>query len=110
MFEGGQMNNKIETGAKILTIAFLILSITALGLSIPNTPGRFLVSIATASILLILRIAIAIWLYGRAERETKYPWVWCLLGLTFGLVAVGVYFLIDVHKKVSSIKDEREQT
>ena len=104
------MNSKVEIGAKILTIAFLVLSIVVLGLNIQSASDSWFVSIAIAVILLILRIAIAIWLYIRADRETKYPWVWCLLGLTFGLVAVGVYFLIDIYKKVSSIQEKIEKT
>ena len=104
------MNNKVEIGAKILTIAFLVLSIVALGLNVQSTSGSGFISIAIAVIILVLRIAIALWLYIRANRETKYPWVWCLLGLTFGLVAVGVYFLIDIYKKVSSIQEKTEKT
>ena len=104
------MNSKVEIGAKILTIAFLLLSIVALVLSAQRASGSWSVSLAIAAIMLILRIAIALWLYIRADRETKYPWVWCLLGLTFGLVAVGVYFLIDIYKKVSSVQEKIEKT
>ena len=104
------MNSKVETGAKILTIAFLILSIIALVISVQNASGSWSVSLAIAAIMLILRIAIALWLYMRADRETECPWIWCLLGLTFGLVAVGVYFLIDIYKKVSSIQETIEKT
>ena len=104
------MNSKVELSAKILTIVFLILSIVALGLGVQSMDGIRFVSLAIAVIMLILRIAIALWLYVRASRETKYPWVWCLLGLVFGLVAVGVYFLIDIYKKVSSIQEKIEKT
>jgi hypothetical protein len=110
MFGGILMNNKVEIGAKILTVAFLVLSIVALVLSAQRASGSWLVSIGMASIMLVLRIAIALWLYIRANKETKYPWMWCLLGLVFGLVAVGVYFLIDIYKKVSSIQENIEKT
>jgi len=104
------MNNKVEIGAKILTIAFLVLSIVAFVVSAQNASGSWFVSIGIAGIMLVLRIAIALWLYIRANRETKYPWMWCLLGLVFGLVAVGVYFLIDIYQKVSSIQERTEKT
>ena len=104
------MNKKIETVAKVLTIVFLVLSITALVMTVEITSGKSLVSIAIAFIVLLIRIAIGYWMYTRAEQESKYPWVWCLLGLTVGLIAVGVYFLIDIHEKVSRAQDEREQT
>jgi uncharacterized membrane protein YhaH (DUF805 family) len=104
------MDNKVEIGAKILTIAFLVLSIVAFVVSAQNASGNWFVSIGIAAIMLVLRIAIALWLYIRANRETKYPWMWCLLGLVFGLVAVGVYFLIDIYRKVSSIQERTEKT
>jgi len=104
------MNNKVEIGAKILTIAFLFLSIAALVFSAQRASDIWLFSISIPVIMFIIRIAIALWLYIRANRETKYPWMWCLLGLVFGLVAVGVYFLIDIYKKVSSIQEKIEKT
>jgi uncharacterized membrane protein YhaH (DUF805 family) len=104
------MSSKVEIGAKILTIVFLVLSIALLGLNMQSASGSWFVSIGIAGIILVLRIAIALWLYIRANRETKYPWMWCLLGLVFGLVAVGVYFLIDIYKKVSSIQENIEKT
>ena len=104
------MNNKIETVAKVLTIAFLGLSIIALVMGLQTNSGRSLVSIAIAFIVLLIRFAIGYWMYTRAERESKYPWMWCLLGLTFGIITVGVYFLIDIHETVCRPREKEEQT
>ena len=101
------MNNKIEAVARALVVLFLLASIA---LIVTQVSDRRAVFAVPGIIVLVIRFAISYWLYGRAKPESKYPWVWCLLGLTVGLIAVGVYFIIDIHGKVCHVQDGNEQT
>ena len=56
--------------------------------------------IATATILfrslpyLFIQIGVAIWLFRSARRSAQTPWVWALFGLSYGLVAAILFYVM----------------
>ena len=101
------MNNKMEHVARALVVLFLLASIAVI---VTQVSDRKVIFAVPGIILLVIRFAISYWLYGRAKSESKYPWVWSLLGLTVGLITVGVYFVMDIHQTVCCAQGEKEQT
>lgn len=104
------MNNRIETAAKVLVALFVLASLASIVMLTGFPFTSAIVHRVPTIIMLIVRLAIAYWLYIHAKPESKYPWVWCLLGLTFALIAVAAYFMIDMHEKLCHAQDEKEQT
>ena len=97
------MNNKIEIVSIILAV---VLVLAMIGSAVYRLGSSAFVAIVVI-IQLIINIAIAFWIFSKAKLgQNSYPWLWCLLGLAFGLVAVAVYFLIEIHKKVSLLTDK----
>ena len=104
---------------KIVTLAVIIIVLCVLSNISPiastffgakffgaETYGKFNLSIhlmatLTRVLVLSLHIGIGIWLFFLAHRERHTtPWVWCLFGLFFGLVAVILYYLIKIYETV----------
>ncbi|OGV64514.1 MAG: hypothetical protein A2283_20810 [Lentisphaerae bacterium RIFOXYA12_FULL_48_11] len=59
-------------------------------------------------IVVFLQIAVATWLFIKAKRDNKNKWLWALLGLGFGLLAVATYYVIEIHKKISLIEENKK--
>jgi len=46
----------------------------------------------------LVSIGVGIWLFILARREKSTPWIWLLFGLTFGLIAAILFFLIKTYE------------
>jgi len=89
----------------LLTIVFAIallgstlsrLNIRSGFISVPMI-GFLIVSIITV----IVRLGCGWWLYKTTSPKKQYPWLWCLLGVVVGLMAVATYYIIQIYKYVS---------
>ncbi len=45
-----------------------------------------------------LRVAVTWWLFTTARRDKASPWVWSLLGLVFGLIAVVLFYCVKIYE------------
>lgn len=100
------MKKQIELIAMVLALAFLI-ALLASTIFRTGFPSAISISYTTmAAVGVILRIGCAWWLYQKTKSKQQYPWLWCLLGLVFGLVSIAVYYLIEIYKKVSLLEDK----
>ncbi len=53
----------------------------------------------------LVHIGVAIWLFFEASRESAAKWIWGLFGLTFGINAAILYFLIQLIETMRSSAD-----
>lgn len=70
---------------------------------------QFLKSVlASISILLTwgVHIAIGVWLFFEAKRNQKSKWSWLLFGIVFGLVAVVLFVLLQIHADLRTRKEK----
>jgi hypothetical protein len=51
-------------------------------------------------ITFVVQISIAIWLYIISKKESKYPIIWALLGILFGIAAVVLYYWMEIYKRI----------
>jgi len=99
------MKIPIEKTARVLAITFIIalLVSTMARLRFSASIG----SISTISYWVIAMVAVVVrigcgrWLYKTTKPKRQHPWLWCLLGAVFGLMAVATYFVIEIYKIVS---------
>ena len=49
---------------------------------------------------LLVQIGIAVWLFMQAKRDKAARWVWALFGLTFGISAAILYFLLQLIEEM----------
>jgi len=61
----------------------------------------YIMSLGNALCRSLVCIGAGIWLFILARQDNGTPWIWLLFGLTFGLMAVVLFFLIKVYKVVS---------
>jgi len=47
----------------------------------------------------IVQIGVAIWLFITARRGNETPWVWALLGLTYGVFGALLFFVLRIHDR-----------
>lgn len=47
---------------------------------------------------LFIQIGVAIWLFRAARRSAHIPWVWALFGLSYGLVAAILFYVMRLHQ------------
>ena len=100
----------VEIVAKLLAVAFLV-ALLASTLSRVGYPSAVSVSYAVMAFVAVgLRVACGWWLYQKTKRKQQYPWLWCLLGCVFGLMAIAVYFLIEIYRKVSLLEERGPAT
>jgi len=104
---------------KIETLAFIVIVLYLLSFAAPLASNFFIAQTYTPtevgqmrlslqwvtmfkSILgVLVHIAIGEWLFFVARRERHAtPWIWCLFGLFFGLIAVILYYLIKLYESV----------
>lgn len=99
------MNNLVETVARVFVV-IVIAAMVVVSFHATFLPSMFRIATGTLALVqLTLHGAIGYWLFQKShESGRRYPGVWCLLGLVFGLMAVALYYLVDIHKKVSRIK------
>jgi len=50
----------------------------------------------------LVSIGVGIWLFILARRENGTPWIWLLFGLTVGLIAAVLFFLIKTYEATRS--------
>jgi drug/metabolite transporter (DMT)-like permease len=107
------MNRPIEKIAMALAIAFIIAllvsTLSRLNFSSGMVSGYMICYWIVAIIAVIVRIGCGWWLYLKTKPKQQYPWLWCLLGVVFGLVAIATYYIVEIYKKVS-IQEERKET
>jgi len=60
-------------------------------------------------IVVLVQIAVATWLFIKSKRDNKNRWLWSLLGLCFGLLAVATYYVIEIHKRISLIEEDKNR-
>ena len=48
----------------------------------------------------LVHIGVAIWLFILARRHQAQPWIWCLFGLFFGLIAAILFYLIRIYESL----------
>jgi len=60
----------------------------------------YMMAMGTAFSRSLVGIGVGIWLFILARRENATPWIWLLLGLVFGLMAVVLFFLMKVYESV----------
>lgn len=53
-----------------------------------------------ALLRLIVSIIVAVWLYRLAQRDGGAPWVWAMLGLFFNLIALVLYFALQIYERL----------
>lgn len=70
-------------------------------MEIPQTDKEIwkTVSIATAS---LVNIGCAVWLFVLSQKASASKYVWPIFGLFFGLVAVGIFYLIRINERLGS--------
>jgi hypothetical protein len=69
------------------------------------TPMNLQTKIASGIILIfrmLVHIGVAIWLFSLARKQQAQPWVWCLFGLCFGLIAAVLFYLIRLYNALVS--------
>ncbi|EDL63531.1 hypothetical protein [Bacillus sp. SG-1] len=52
------------------------------------------------SLSFIINIIIAIYLFVDARKRGKNPWLWAILGLIFGAIVLGIYFIQTGRKGI----------
>ena len=60
----------------------------------------------------LVNVGSAIWLYAESRKNRYSSLVWSLFGLTFGLFAVGLFYLVSINNKLSynkSLKSDAAQ-
>ena len=55
-----------------------------------------------------VHIAIAVWIHQQAKRDGNSPYLWPLLGLVFGVMAVIVYLLAEIRDELKKDKPENK--
>jgi hypothetical protein len=102
------MKIQVEKTAMAAAVALLVALVVSY-LSRFGNPAGISIGFAIMTVIgLILRIGCAWWL-NQKNRRQQFPWLWCLLGLAFGLMAVALYYLVEIHRKVSLLQGENEE-
>ena len=57
---------------------------------------------------LMTKIAIAIWLFFVARTAGASRWLWALFGVTFGLWAIGLFYLVRLYENISNDRKKPE--
>lgn len=57
------------------------------------------------ALLIVTKIAIAIWLYHKANIKGEGKWVWACLGLFYGLIAVVLYVTLHLPRDRSASQE-----
>lgn len=61
-----------------------------------NGLDNLLMRISQSILPALVQIGIGIWLFQQARRDERSRWVWGLFGLTFGINAAILYFLMQL--------------
>lgn len=67
-------------------------------------PFTTLIAYSQYGITCLVQIATAVWLFLAAKREKETPWVWALLGLTYGVLAAILFFGYRIHQRLNENK------
>jgi len=60
-----------------------------------------LIAYSQYGVTCLVQIATAVWLYLAAKREKETPWVWALLGLTYGVLGGILFFGYRIHLRLN---------
>jgi len=48
----------------------------------------------------VVQVGVAVWLFLTARRGKETPWVWALLGLTYGVFAALLFFVLRMYNRL----------
>ena len=65
---------------------------------------------AGATALFILHLGTAIWLFQQADPKSDTAGVWAFLGAIAGLVAVLIFFLSEINRKLTTLTNNMDST
>jgi hypothetical protein len=70
----------------------------------PSAVGQLAVNqtlllIAWSLLSAVVAVAVAVWLFRMARRDGASPWVWCMFGLFFSVVAVILYLVLQIYER-----------
>ena len=112
---------KIDSVALILVLLWLVAATVPLWLGLyafPNIlssrqlgvihPLTRYCALAQAIPTYLVQIGVALWLFVSARRGNETPWVWALFGLTYGVLAAILFFVLRVHQQLK-IRNSCEQ-
>jgi len=57
-------------------------------------------------IIWLVNIVIAVWLFVAAKRNVRAKWIWALFGLTYGLSAIILYFIMDLIEEIKGLRKQ----
>jgi len=60
-----------------------------------------LIAYSQYGVTCLVQIATAVWLFLAAKREKETPWVWALLGLTYGVLGAILFFGYRIHQRLN---------
>jgi hypothetical protein len=104
----------LERIAMVLVIAFivamLISAISRFDLSFGRKSLYQIAYWVIGIIGLLLRGGCGWWLYRTTKPKQQYPWLWCLLGVVFGLMAIATYYLMEIYRKICTPERITEET
>ena len=109
---------KIEWAALVLVVlwfvAFLVPKYIALFVALKYgaiqelsqvKPFTMLIAYSQYGVTILVQVAVAVWLFLSARRGKETPWVWALLGLTYGVFAALLFFVLRIHERLDARKD-----
>ena len=67
-------------------------------------PFTMLIAYSHYGITCLVQIAVAVWLFLTAKREKETPWVWALLGLTYGVLGAILFFGYRIYQRLNENK------
>lgn len=106
-------NEKLSTIGAVLVMVFLaamLVSTIARWFPIPGDtynsirPIHFgiFATYTMGVIAVAVRVGISIWLYRKSEKRLR--WLWVLLALVFGILALIAYYLIEIYCRLTAIE------
>jgi len=65
-----------------------------------------LLSFMKMLIMNTVRIVIGIWLFMLARKEQEQKWLWLIFGVSFGLIAVILFYLIKINTRIDRLEKD----
>ena len=64
-----------------------------------------LIAYSQYGITRLVQIGVAVWLFLSARRGNETPWVWALLGLTYGVFGALLFFVLRIYERLGRRED-----
>jgi len=90
---------------------YLFVLPTRLGVQELNQVSPFTTIIIWSQFLItrIVNIGVAVWLFLTTRRNKETPWVWALFGLTYGIFAALLLFVLRTHNQLQHMAVANKQ-